>query len=475
MSYFQRLVLENFQSHEYTELHFVEGLNVLVGPSDSGKSSVLRALRWVLFNQPRGSDFIREGAQQCRVSLTLFDGTEIIRIRGQKKALNRYILRRPGQPEQVLESLGTGPHPLILQAHGMYSLDGDTYVQIGSQLDPPFLLAESGGKKANLIGRISGAHWIDLALKKMKQKQNSLRTTLRQLEQQEAEIQDKLLPYENLTKLEDQLTSASERFLTLGNKRKRLHKLQELNKKYKQMKKEKQQILQLLDRFHQLPDLEQRVFYCEQQHWRLIQWKQIYLRYQQLREDQQKYRSKIDQTANIPTAEKRVQYVEGIFSTLAKLNRLYQQWSQFSQEKFQYMGVQEHTAQIGEADSKLQHLVHKHERLIELQALAARSKSYRHNRASIESRLQQTKESDHWNQRFQACEVKYQQLLTLRKITSAYHDNQNRLILGKKFIHDKQVELELFTTQYMDLLEQIGRCPTCGAAVHEASIEHVLG
>lgn len=61
MKRFERLLIENFQSHEQTEVFFTEGLNVFVGPSDSGKSAILRALRWVLYNEPKGTDFIRAG------------------------------------------------------------------------------------------------------------------------------------------------------------------------------------------------------------------------------------------------------------------------------------------------------------------------------------------------------------------------------------------------------------------------------
>ncbi|WP_035425703.1 AAA family ATPase, partial [Halalkalibacterium ligniniphilum] len=54
--------LENFQSHLDTSIDFSTGLNVIVGQSDSGKTSILRAIRWVLYNQPRGTDFMRVGA-----------------------------------------------------------------------------------------------------------------------------------------------------------------------------------------------------------------------------------------------------------------------------------------------------------------------------------------------------------------------------------------------------------------------------
>ncbi len=64
MKAIKELHIREFQSHEATALQFHPGLNVLVGPSDSGKSAIVRALRWCLHNEPRGEAFIRAMAAQ---------------------------------------------------------------------------------------------------------------------------------------------------------------------------------------------------------------------------------------------------------------------------------------------------------------------------------------------------------------------------------------------------------------------------
>ena len=50
----QSLHIKNLQSHKDSHLDFCEGVNVIVGPSDSGKSAILRALRWIVKNRPQG-------------------------------------------------------------------------------------------------------------------------------------------------------------------------------------------------------------------------------------------------------------------------------------------------------------------------------------------------------------------------------------------------------------------------------------
>ena len=72
----EKLRIINFQKHEDLTVSFDDRITTIVGPSDVGKSAVLRALRWVLTNQPDGSGFIREGEKNASVVLRV-DGRTI--------------------------------------------------------------------------------------------------------------------------------------------------------------------------------------------------------------------------------------------------------------------------------------------------------------------------------------------------------------------------------------------------------------
>lgn len=100
----KRIRIENFQSHKDTELSFSDGLNVIVGPSDQGKSAIIRAIKWVLYNEPRGTDFIRQGTNSARVTLELSNGYVITRERAPNK--NRYTLKDPDGNVSVFEGFG---------------------------------------------------------------------------------------------------------------------------------------------------------------------------------------------------------------------------------------------------------------------------------------------------------------------------------------------------------------------------------
>ena len=51
------LQIEGFQSHDSTEIELSKGVNVIIGSSDSGKSSIIRACKWAFQNRPQSDSF----------------------------------------------------------------------------------------------------------------------------------------------------------------------------------------------------------------------------------------------------------------------------------------------------------------------------------------------------------------------------------------------------------------------------------
>lgn len=78
----ERLLIQNFQCHGRLSVEFDPRITCIVGPSDVGKSAIIRALRWIAMNQPQGDSFIREGEKGCTVQLFI-DGRKIGRKRGR--------------------------------------------------------------------------------------------------------------------------------------------------------------------------------------------------------------------------------------------------------------------------------------------------------------------------------------------------------------------------------------------------------
>jgi exonuclease SbcC len=207
--YIKTLYIENFQSHANTTIKFDPGLNILVGESDQGKTAVIRALRWVMFNEPRGTGFIRVGETRCEVTITLSDGTRVSRIRDESQRINRYVVKVSGQEEQIFEKF-KNDIPLEVQRElSVYPLwidrDRALELNIARQLDSPFLLTESASTRSKVIGRIANLHILDAAQRDILRDIKNLNKTKSGLEDDIVSLEEKVNEYDDLPEKEQQL------------------------------------------------------------------------------------------------------------------------------------------------------------------------------------------------------------------------------------------------------------------------------
>ena len=84
----QGISIYNFQSHKKSELNFDSGVNVIIGKSDTGKSSIMHALQWAINNKPAGDSFRSYWGGDTNVDLEIENFT-ISREKGKE---NVYIL-----------------------------------------------------------------------------------------------------------------------------------------------------------------------------------------------------------------------------------------------------------------------------------------------------------------------------------------------------------------------------------------------
>lgn len=168
MIYFSKLVLTNFQSHSYSEFDFEKGFNAIIGVSNVGKTSVARALSCLLFNSWDKS-WVKSGEKFCRIELTLSDGTKVVREKGN--LINKYILSVPSMKDQTFEAFGVNIPEPIQRALKIYEIkvgNNDTInLNFSSQLSNLFMLSSTGAQNARIVGTLSGAHYLDYAIREL--------------------------------------------------------------------------------------------------------------------------------------------------------------------------------------------------------------------------------------------------------------------------------------------------------------------
>lgn len=202
-----KVVLENFQSHAYTEVEFNDGLNIIVGESNNGKTSILRGIMWVIDNQPLGTDFIMAGQDNCYVRIEYSDGTFIERGRTLKDTgyyKVGYIDENGNFTHQMYRGFTNAVPVEVANVHQMPKVnitkDIETHLNVLSQLDGPFLLTESPLVKASAIGRITGTHVVDASIKEANKTIQGNRKLIKNYEQEltDKENELKALPDVNL-------------------------------------------------------------------------------------------------------------------------------------------------------------------------------------------------------------------------------------------------------------------------------------
>lgn len=204
MNFIEKIILVNFQSHVYSELSLSRGVNVIVGPSDSGKTAIMRALRWNMFNDPSGVEFVREGESEVSVTVRFQNHVEVERRRSRSK--NQYILRRPDEEELVFEGFGKNVPAEIEEAIGIKKIMLDDKkslpLNFSDQLDAPFLLQETDAYKAQAIGRMVGVDLLDETMRDTlrDKKQISVRKEL-----MEKDLDETVQSLEAFSDLDDQI------------------------------------------------------------------------------------------------------------------------------------------------------------------------------------------------------------------------------------------------------------------------------
>ena len=65
----RRIVLENYMAHVRTVIEPADGLTVLVGPNNCGKSAVIHALEMICYNHDAADFAIRHGTKKATVTV----------------------------------------------------------------------------------------------------------------------------------------------------------------------------------------------------------------------------------------------------------------------------------------------------------------------------------------------------------------------------------------------------------------------
>lgn len=168
----------NFLSHKFTDIEFSKGLNIIVGKSDSGKSAIVTAIKWVKDNRPLGDGYRSKWGGDTEVIINA-DNCTVVRKKTDKDSFYyvndlKFTAFKTNVPDEVQKAL---------------NLD---YVNLQTQFKGHYLLDSNSSEVARHFNNIARLDKIDTALgnvnKWIKQTNQEIKSDQRQIEDLENEL-----------------------------------------------------------------------------------------------------------------------------------------------------------------------------------------------------------------------------------------------------------------------------------------------
>lgn len=429
MNYIKAMEIINFQSHKHTVLNFENGLNVIVGQSDCGKSAIIRALKWVLYNEPKGNDFITQGENSCRVSITLSDDTTI--VREKKSSKNIYRLIKADGTENVYEGFGGDIPPQIAQAHNIIKMQLDSSlsqsINIAEQLETPFLLSEPGSVKAKAIGKLVGVDIIDEASKDVTRDIALIQNEEKRIDKDIADTDEKLEHYDKLDDL-----------------RKYIEQKEQLIAKLKKLNLEYNTLIKLQTAYNKaLNDIEVQ-------------------------------KDVIMKTRNV---EKATNTLNNVISQKENLLSLV-----MARKKYLYLLneirlTQNTSKELKEIDTAI-----KNYEVVEKQCAIMSNLIRFSNNLSLSNKsikkgvkyLEGFKDLDKSQKIFDSLLEKKLCYNRLKDLKSSFSNNQKLINDTKYQLLSFNKEIDILVNEYTSFLKKLGRCPVCMSPIQEHTLEHII-
>lgn len=176
-----RVRVQNFQSIADAEV-LIEGLTVVTGPNNSGKTALMRAVRGV-FTNPAAGPLVRHGEAYLSVTLTFDNGDTICWEKGWEKpgqkgkGINRYHINGV-----TIQGVGRGVPPEVeaLGVRDIQAASEKVWPQIADQFDGTlFLLNRPGSSVAEALSDVEKVGRLTDALKLSERDQRTAENELK--------------------------------------------------------------------------------------------------------------------------------------------------------------------------------------------------------------------------------------------------------------------------------------------------------
>lgn len=329
------IFVDGFQSHTNSHFNLGNGLNVITGPSDSGKTAIIRAVRWVAFNEPQGEAFVNESVGHATVAIHLDNGITILKHRRKGKTSYRIqtnagdegsVFEKSEVPEEVKQLLG-----ITKQTFG----DFVTALNFAFQLEAPFLISETPSSGAKVLGKLAGTEAVDLAVKSVSKDTYAVRQERLLAEKEIERLAGNLLEYLDVDDKVQQLKTAESLMEHVEELHKKKDALKEIKHMYTSRKEKYIAAWEIEKRLEEVPVLILILEQTEKDQQRLQTLLDLQKRYESLSTAKKTLTETLKQFDGLVEVSNLLQdstKSEEIYSLLSILSQNYKKYSQVLQE-----------------------------------------------------------------------------------------------------------------------------------------------
>lgn len=192
----EKIQIKGFQRHKRLTVEF-DPITTIIGETDKGKSSFIKAIKFVAMNTPSGLDFLNWDSNQVTIR-TFIDGYVI--VRRKSKRITSYKLDQ----EETYKAFSTGVPKQIREILNL----GEANFQ--DQHDAPFWLSKTSGMVSRELNKLVNLEIMDATLSNLteytntaKTNQTSIQNRIESLKQQIKEARIVKQIDSNLSRLEE--------------------------------------------------------------------------------------------------------------------------------------------------------------------------------------------------------------------------------------------------------------------------------
>ncbi len=193
--------LINFGPHKDLKLELSPRVNVIVGENDTGKTSIFRALDWVINNNPSGANFLNNDCNEKEVFSVTVETPEATTTRERSKTKNEYCL---STEKDLLTNFGTGVPEKVAKILKFSDIN------FQYQMDDPFLLLSTSGEVSRYLNKTIDLDAIDIAFENIGKMKRNANKNFKKTDEDLKKIEKELLEYKDLDSFEKQYNSIIE-------------------------------------------------------------------------------------------------------------------------------------------------------------------------------------------------------------------------------------------------------------------------